>query len=54
MNFHEMSLEDLESLKEYFLDSRNCDEEFTERGVLNNKILLVDKAIIDKKQQLNG
>jgi hypothetical protein len=55
MNFHEMALEDLEKLKEYFLDSRNSEEEYSERGVLNNKILLVDKAIVNKKQQqLNG
>ena len=55
MNFHEMALEDLENLKEYLLDSRNIEELSTDRGDLNNKILLVDKAIINKKQQLlNG
>ena len=55
MNFHEMALEDLEKLKEYFLDSRNSEEEYSERGVLNNKILLVNTAIVNKKQQqLNG
>ena len=55
MNFHEMALEDLENLKEYLLDSRSIEELSTDRGDLNNKILLVDKAIINKKQQLlNG
>jgi len=55
MNFHEMALEDLENLKEYLLDSRNTEESYSERGVLNNKILLIDKAIVNKQQQqLNG
>ena len=55
MNFHEMALEDLENLKEYLLDSRNIEESYSERGVLNNKILLIDKAIVNKQQQqLNG
>ena len=55
LNFHEMALEDLENLKEYLLDSRSIEELSTDRGDLNNKILLVDKAIINKKQQLlNG
>ena len=55
MNFHEMALEDLEKLKEYLLDSRNREEVYSERGELNNKILLIDKAIVNKKQQqLNG
>jgi hypothetical protein len=55
MNFHEMALEDLENLKEYLLDSRNIEELSTDRGDLNNRILLIDKAIVNKKQQqLNG
>jgi hypothetical protein len=55
MNFHEMALEDLENLKEYLLDSRNTEESYSERGELNTKILLIDKAIVNKKQQqLNG
>ena len=55
MNFHEMALEDLEKLKEYLLDSRNIEELSTDRGDLNNRILLIDKAIVNKKQQqLNG
>ena len=55
MNFHEMALEDLENLKEYLLDSRNIEELSTDRGDLNNRILLVDRAIVNKKQQqLNG
>ena len=55
MKFHEMALEDLEKLKEYLLDSRNIEELSTDRGDLNNRILLIDKAIVNKKQQqLNG
>ena len=55
LNFHEMALEDLENLKEYLLDSRNIEELSTDRGDLNNRILLVDRAIVNKKQQqLNG
>ena len=54
LNFHEMALDELEQLKEYLLDSRNVEEEYSERGELNQKILLVDKAIHDKKQLLNG
>jgi hypothetical protein len=55
LNFHEMALEDLENLKEYLLDSRNIEELSTDRGDLNNRILLIDKAIVNKKQQqLNG
>jgi hypothetical protein len=54
MNFHEMALEDLENLKEYLLDSRNTEESYSERGDLNTKILLIDKAIVNKQQQLNG
>ena len=55
LNFHEMALEDLENLKEYLLDSRNLEELSTDRGDLNNRILLIDKAIVNKKQQqLNG
>jgi hypothetical protein len=55
MNFHEMALEDLENLKEYLLDSRSTEELSTDRGDLNNKILLIDREIINKKQQqLNG
>ena len=55
MNFHEMALEDLENLKEYLLDSRNIEELSTDRGDLNNKILLIDREIVNKKQQqLNG
>ena len=55
MNFHEMALEDLENLKEYLLDSRNIEELSTDRGDLNNRILLIDRAIVNKKQQqLNG
>jgi cobalamin biosynthesis protein CbiD len=54
MNFHEMALEDLENLKEYLLDSRNTEETYSERGELNTKILLIDRAIVNKKQQLNG
>ena len=49
-----MALDELEQLKEYLLDSRNVEEEYSERGELNQKILLVDKAIHDKKQLLNG
>jgi len=55
MKFHEMALEDLEKLKEYLLDSRNIEELSTDRGDLNNKILLIDREIVNKKQQqLNG
>jgi|TARA_B100000953_G_scaffold235722_1_gene197172 hypothetical protein len=55
LNFHEMALEDLENLKEYLLDSRNIEELSTDRGDLNNRILLIDRAIVNKKQQqLNG
>lgn len=54
MNFHEMALEDLEHLKEYLLDSRNIEELSTDRGDLNKRILLIDKAIVNKQQQLNG
>ena len=55
LNFHEMTLEDLENLKEYLLDSRNLEELSTDRGELNNRILLIDRAIVNKKQQqLNG
>ena len=55
LNFHEMALEDLENLKEYLLDSRNIEELSTDRGELNTRILLIDRAIVNKKQQqLNG
>jgi len=54
LNFHEMALDELEQLKEYLLDSRNVEEAYSERGELNQKLLLVDKAIHDKKQLLNG
>lgn len=53
-NFHEMALEDLENLKQYLLDSRNTEELSTDRGSINQRILLVNKAISDKQQQLNG
>ena len=54
LNFHTMSLEDLEHLKEYLLDSRNTEEAYSERADINQRILLIDKAIHNKKQQLNG
>lgn len=53
-NFHEMALEDLENLKQFLLDSRNTEELSTDRGSINQRILLVNKAISDKQQQLNG
>ena len=53
-NFHEMALEDLENLKQYLLDSRNTEELSTDRGSINQRILIVNKAIYDKQQQLNG
>ena len=40
LNFHEMALDELEQLKEYLLDSRNVEETYSERGELNQKILL--------------
>ena len=55
LNFHTMSLEDLENLKEYLLDSKQVEEMYTERAELNQRILLIDKEINNKKQQqLNG
>jgi len=54
LNFHTMSLEDLEHLKEYLLDSRNTEEAYSERADINQRILLIDKEIHNKKQQLNG
>ena len=53
-NFHEMALGDLENLKQFLLDSRNTEELSTDRGSINQRILLVNKAISDKQQQLNG
>ncbi len=55
LNFHTMSLEELENLKEYLLDSKQQEEVYSERAELNQRILLIDKEIINKQQQqLNG
>ena len=54
LNFHTMSLEDLENLKEYLLDSRQQEEAYSERADINQRILLIDKEIHNKKQQLHG
>ena len=49
-----MNLEDLENLKEYLLDSKQQEEVYSERAEINQRILLIDKEITNKKQQLNG
>ena len=54
LNFHTMNLEDLENLKEYLLDSKQHEEVYSERADINQRILLIDKEITNKKQQLNG
>lgn len=55
LNFHEMALEELENMKEYLLTSKSQQETYSERGEINQQVLLINRAIQDKKQQLlNG